>query len=55
MDHIYVMLESDLDDFISSQVRSNWGILTSLANDIGLVGLYYRCLSALSDAFLEFL
>lgn len=34
------MLNGNLDDFISGQIGSDWGVLATLANDISLVGLW---------------
>ena len=33
------MLFSNLNDLVSSQVGTNWRVLATLANDIGLVSL----------------
>ena len=33
------MLEGNLDDFVSSQVGADWGVLPALSNGIGLIGL----------------
>jgi hypothetical protein len=40
MNHVHVMLQSDLNNFICCQVSSNRSILTAFPNDIGLVGFY---------------
>ena len=34
------MLHGDLDNLITGKIRSDWGILATLANDIGFVGLW---------------
>ena len=39
MDHLHAMLQSNLDDFVACQICSNGCILSSLANDIGFIGL----------------
>jgi hypothetical protein len=39
MDHVDVVLESNVDDLVASQVGPDGGVLAPLANDIGLVGL----------------
>jgi hypothetical protein len=42
MDHVNVMLKSNLDDLVSSQIGAHRGILATLANDICLIGLCSR-------------
>lgn len=39
MDHLGAMLDGDLDDFVGGEISSNWSILSTLANDVCLVGL----------------
>lgn len=39
MDQLDVVLQSNLDDLIASQVRADGCVLATLANDVGLVGL----------------
>lgn len=34
------MLQGNLDDLITSKICPNGGVLATLANDIGFVGLY---------------
>lgn len=39
MNHLGTMLDSNLDDLVASQVSSDGGILSTLSNDICLIGL----------------
>lgn len=39
MDHVDIVLDSDFDNLVASKVCSNWGVLSSLSNDVCLVGL----------------
>ena len=39
MDHLHTVLDGDSDDLVASQVGADRGELTSLANDVGFVGL----------------
>lgn len=39
MYHVDVMLDSNLDNLIGSQVGSDWCVLATLADDIGLISL----------------
>ena len=40
VDHVGAVLEGDLDDFIASKIRADRRVLATLADDIGLIGLY---------------
>lgn len=40
MDHLRAVLDGNLDNLIASEIRSDRGILTTLSNDVGFVGLY---------------
>jgi hypothetical protein len=40
------VLDSDLDDLVAGEISSDGGILASLANDVGFVGLCYQIVSA---------
>jgi hypothetical protein len=37
MDHVDIVLQCDLDDFVSGQVGSDRSVLAALSNDIGLI------------------
>jgi hypothetical protein len=39
VNHLHAVLDSDFDNLITSQVCANRGILSTLANDIGFIGL----------------
>lgn len=39
VDHLSAMLFSDFNDFVASEISSNRGVLASLANDVGFIGL----------------
>jgi hypothetical protein len=39
MDHVDIVLEGNFDDLVTGQVSSNGRVLSTLANDIGFVGL----------------
>lgn len=39
MDHLYTVLDGNFDDLVAGQVGADRGILSTLANDVGLVGL----------------
>jgi hypothetical protein len=39
MDHVHIVLKGDLDDLVTSEIGTDWSILSALANDIGLVSL----------------
>lgn len=39
MDHLYVVFKCNFDDLVASQVGTDGSVLTTLANDVGLVGL----------------
>lgn len=39
VNHLHIMLDSDFDNLIASQIRANRGILSALANDVGFIGL----------------
>lgn len=47
MDHLSSVLESDLDDLVAGQIGTHRGVLSSLANDVGFVGLCSRVISFL--------
>jgi hypothetical protein len=38
MDHVDAMVERNLDNLIASKVGADWGILATLADNVGLVG-----------------
>ena len=42
MDHLDAVLDSDLDNLVACEISPHGGVLTSLANDVGFVGLYNR-------------
>lgn len=42
MDHLGAMLECDLDNLVAREISANRGVLPTLANDVGLVGLCAR-------------
>lgn len=42
MDHLHSMLDGDLDNFIASEISTDRGVLSALANDVGFVGLCVR-------------
>lgn len=46
MNHLDAMLDSNLDDFVTCQVCADWGILSSLSDNICFVGLCWRAKSA---------
>ena len=46
VDHLSTMLDGDLDDFVAGEISSDGGILTTLANDVGFVGLCYQIMLA---------
>lgn len=39
VNHLRAMLDGNLDDLISSEISTDRGVLTALANDVCLVGL----------------
>lgn len=39
MDHLGAMLNRDLDNLVTGEIGSDWGILSALANDVCLIGL----------------
>lgn len=39
MDHLRAMLQSDLDNLVSSQISTYRGVLAPFANDVGFIGL----------------
>lgn len=39
VDHLGAMLECDLDNLVAREISANRGVLSALANDVGLVGL----------------
>ena len=47
MDHLSSVLEGDLDDLVAGEIGTHRGVLSSLANDVGLVGLCSRRISFL--------
>jgi len=54
MDHVGAMFKGNLDDLITSEISSHWGVLATLANDICLIGLYIKGLvigSKLKDCY----
>lgn len=40
VDHLGAMLQGDFDDLVARQISSDRGVLASLSNDVGLIGLY---------------
>ena len=42
MDHLSSVLESDLDNLVAGEIGTHRGVLSSLANDVGFVGLCSR-------------
>ena len=40
MDHVGAMLEGNANDLIASEIGPNGSILSTLADDVGLIGLY---------------
>lgn len=44
MDHVGAMFKGNLDDLITSEISSHWGVLATLANDICLIGLCIKVL-----------
>lgn len=43
MNHLCAMLKGDFDNLIASQISTDWGVLASLADDVGFVGLCILC------------
>lgn len=43
VDHLNTVLEGDLDNLITGQVGADGGILSTLANDVGFIGLCVVC------------
>ena len=43
MDQLSAMLNGDFDDLVTSEISSDGGILATLSNDVGLVGLCNIC------------
>lgn len=39
VDHVGTMLDGNANDLITSKIGPNGGILTTLADDVGLIGL----------------
>lgn len=39
VDHLHAVLNGNFDNLITSQVRGDRGVLSSLANDVGFIGL----------------
>ena len=39
MDHLDTVLDGDFDDLVTSQVGADRGVLSTLTNDVGLIGL----------------
>jgi hypothetical protein len=39
VDHLGAMFNSNLDDLVTSQISTDWGVLAALSNDICLVSL----------------
>lgn len=39
MDHVDIVLNSDFDDLVAGEVCTDWSVLSSLSNDVCLVGL----------------
>lgn len=40
MDHLHTVLNGDLDDLVTRKISTNGGVLSALANDVRLIGLY---------------
>jgi hypothetical protein len=38
MDHIDIVLESNLDNLVTGKVGTNWSVLSAFADNVGLVG-----------------
>lgn len=41
VDHLSAMIFGDFDDLVASQISPDRGVLASLANDVGFIGLYF--------------
>lgn len=39
VNHLNAMLFGNLDDLVASQVSTHWGVLASLADDVGFISL----------------
>jgi hypothetical protein len=39
VDHLHAVFDSNFDNLITSQVRADRGVLSTLANDVGFIGL----------------
>lgn len=39
MDHLRAVLDSNLDNLVSSEISTDRGVLAALANDVCLIGL----------------
>ena len=42
VDHLGTVLNANLDNLITREIGSNGGVLTTLSNDVGFVGLCNR-------------
>lgn len=40
VNHLCAVLDSNLDNLITSEIGSDWGVLASFSNDIGFVSLW---------------
>lgn len=40
VDHLHAVLKGDLDDLVASKISTHRCVLTALANDVRLIGLY---------------
>ena len=47
MDQLSTVLNSDLDNFVASEIGTDGGILTALSNNVGFVGLCDFSLAAI--------
>lgn len=45
MDHLGAMLNGNLDDLVASEISTNGGVLSTLANDVRLIGLCFPSIS----------
>lgn len=45
VDHLRAVVFGDFDDLVASQISPNRGVLASLANDVGFVGLCFPSVS----------
>lgn len=50
MNQLSAVLNSDLDNLVAGEISSDRGVLASLANDVGFVGLCGRAVSKSSQA-----